>query len=99
MKAYVLYDAYDQEHGWDVVFAETAKQAKKKTGYTPIDVDQYIDLRVKRYPAFDGMQDANELQLAEAKWREGWWFNDMASIPPEPETSTTKEFIAWYTSK
>lgn len=45
------------------------------------------------------MQDANELQLAEAKWREGWWFNDMASIPPEPETSTTKEFIAWYTSK
>lgn len=96
MKAYIISDSSDYDNGCDIVFANTAKEAKKLTGYTPIEVDRYIDLRVVRYPQFDGLENASEIELAEAKWREGWWFDRDSQHMPDPETATVKEFQDWY---
>lgn len=100
MKAYKIYDATNDENGCDIVFAQTAKQAKKMTGYTPVEVDNYIDLRAVRYPNFDGLENASELELSDAKWRDGWiWYGHNHLEMPNPETATSKDFIEWYQSQ
>ena len=57
MKAYGAYIADNWDIGTTVVFAETAKEAKKNAFHSSYFCDfefEYIDIRVRRYPELDG---------------------------------------------
>lgn len=94
MKAYTLrvIDDYDQVQV--IVFANTAKEAKKQFNSTGLETEQYIDIRVKRHPEFDNMENLSEIELAKNQWREGWtWYDEDT---PDPEETTDEEFYEWY---
>lgn len=95
MRAYGLSDVKDDDKGVLLVFANNAKEAKKMDDGT-IDPDYYTDLRVKWYREFDGMENASDRELALAKWKNGWWFDE--SGYPYHETATDEEFLEWYDS-
>ena len=95
MKAYTLQEKGNYEAGMYVVFANTASEAKSKVGSTDLDPDEYINIRVKRAPEFDGMEKATERELALKKWKEGWIWYDFPDMP-EFGDSEDSEFIAFY---
>lgn len=96
MKAYILSLANDDEGICDIVFADSSKQAKKKIYQTDLgDWDfEWIDIRVRRSPKFDGMETLTRRELAKETWREGWqWYDEYT---PEPTETTDEEFYKWY---
>lgn len=94
MKAYVLRVEGDDDQGQAVVFSNTAKEAKKLFFSTNLQCDSYTDIRVKRSPEFDNMENLSEIELDKEKWRTGWrWFD---YDTPYPEDTTDEEFIEWY---
>lgn len=92
MKAYVLGVHSNDDKGQEVVFAETAKEARKLE--RDLDPESFIDLYVRRAPAFDGMENLNQRELMKAQWRDGWWFFQDGC--PREEESTDDDFYRWY---
>ena len=94
MKAYKLSVKDDSDQGEEIVFAQTAREAKNNwTRY--LAADNFLNKLVNRAPEFDGMENATELELATKQWQEGWkWFdhNDV----PDVETATVEDFKNWY---
>lgn len=99
MKAYYLTIKDNDDAGIEVVFADTARAAKKLVSGTWIhdNLENYIDLRVCRAKKFDGMESLSAAELAKEQWREGWRWFDLYDMPDE-ETSTDEEFYRWYNS-
>lgn len=95
MNAYTLREKGNDDAGMYVVFANTVSEAKSKVYSTDLDPDEYIDIRVKRAPEFDGMEKATERELALKQWKEGWAWFDYPDMP-EPDHSEDSEFIAFY---
>lgn len=97
MKAYYLSIKDDDEGIVAVVFAENAREAKKKV-YSTYLVDywsgEWIYLRVNRAKKFDGKEKLTESELALFQWREGWRWNDHDY--PDPDEATDEEFLEWY---
>lgn len=98
MKAYYLSIAGDDDAGGAIVFAETAKAAKKLVFSHEALADalqgEWIYLRVRRDKHYDGMETLTKAELAKMQWRDGWrWFD---SDYPDPDEATDKEFYQWY---
>ena len=97
MKAYYLSVKDDDEGAAAIVFAETAKAAKKLVFNHENLVDaldgQWIYLRVNRAKNYDGMENLSKAELALHQWKDGWrWFEDY----PDPDEATDEEFLEWY---
>lgn len=96
MKAYRLEMNDDPDAGCEIVFAKTAKEAKRQA----IGMDFYemsgewLELRVRRDKTFDGMEGLTKAQLAKEQWRDGWWFHEDGY--PDVEEATDEEFYKWY---
>ena len=98
MKAYIVEIKNYEEVGNEIVFAQNTKEARKQAYYCDIAEDyaeRYIDICVRRYPAFDNMEKLSECELLMQKWRYGWWFSDEWNCP-DPDTTTNEEFLNWY---
>lgn len=94
IKAYSLSIADDPDQGQQIVFAETASEAKKKLDGEQFVYDRWIDIQAHRSRAFDGMENLTKAELALEQWREGWiWFD---RDTPDCDESTDEQFIAWY---
>lgn len=96
MKAYMLSMKSDPDVGCEIVFANTAREAKKQA----IGKDFYemtgdwLDLRVNRYRQFDDMENSSKREMSKQQWRDGWWFFEYG-CPPVDE-STDEDFYKWY---
>lgn len=96
MKAYYLSIKDNDDAGAQVVFANTAKEAKKKVnGWVHDNLENYLDLRVNRAKRYDDMEDLDQAHLALEQWREGWQWFDMYD-QPDQDTATDDEFLDWY---
>jgi len=95
MKAYKLSIANNDDAGAQIVFANTAKEAKKLVhGSVWDNLEEYIDLRVNRAKRFDGMEKLDDAHLALEQWKDGWIWFDIDF--PDVETATDEEFLTWY---
>jgi len=95
MKAYYLSIKDNEDAGQQVVFASTAKEAKRLvSGEVWDNLENYLDLRVNRAPQFDDMEDLDAAHLALKQWRWGWIWFDMDY--PDPDEATDEQFMDWY---
>lgn len=94
MKAYVLSIKNDDDQGQAIVFANNRTEAKQKLCITNLDANCWTDIQASRYPDLDGMENAEEPDIALVLWRNGWrWFDYRT---PDPFDTTAEEFKAWY---
>lgn len=78
MKAYRVYDPNCHEGYESIVFANTATEAKTK-GHGMIELwdVEWINLRVRRIPELDDMQDLTDKELRYVAITQcGFWYND-----------------------
>lgn len=98
MKAYYLSIAGDDDAGGAIVFAETAKAAKKLVFNHESLADalqgEWIYLRVHRDKQYDGMENLSAAELALRQWHSGWRWFDIHY--PDPDEATDAEFLEWY---
>lgn len=94
MKAYLLEIKDEDDKGQEIVYADTAQAARKLVYSTELDPDNFIDVRARRYPMLDDMEDAEPAERALKQWRDGWYWWDKAT--PVPETTSDETFRAWY---
>lgn len=95
MKAYAVRLESDPDKGNEIIFAKNTKSARSMAHATDLagDADSFLDIRVKRAPEFDGMQNASQKEVMRVMWREGWWFHQSgAPFEDEPE----EQFNKWY---
>lgn len=95
IKAYYLSIKDEDDAGGAIVFAETAKEAKKKVWGHDTLVDAldggWINLLVHRDKRYDGMEKLDAAHLALEQWHDGWRWFDMDY--PDPDEATDEEFI------
>ncbi len=97
MKAYYLSIKDNDDAGGQIVFANTAKEAKKLvSGDVWDNLENYIELRVNRSKHYDGMENLSKAELALEQWKEGWQWFDIEY--PDPDEATDEEFLSWYKS-
>lgn len=98
MKAYYLSVRDEDDAGGAIVFANTAKEAKKQVfGYDElVDALQggWIDLRANRAREYDDMESLDGPRLALEQWKNGWRWFDVDY--PDPDEATDKDFLDWY---
>ena len=98
MKAYYLSIKDDDDAGCAIVFANTAKEAKKQVYAHDMLVDSleggWTSLRANRARSYDDLENLSEAELSLAQWKDGWRWFDMDY--PDPDTATDKEFLEWY---
>lgn len=95
MKAYYL-SVTDEDQGGKIVFANTVNEARKHIYSTDFFYDSWLDVKARRYKAFDGMESLSDAELALHQWKEGWrWFD---TDYPDPDEATDAEFLLWYES-
>ncbi|WP_407107258.1 hypothetical protein [Rhodococcus aetherivorans] len=97
MKAYKLEIANDDEGICEIVFAKTARLARKLVDGTDLYYERWIDVRATRYPAFDGMEGLSKREFAKETWRHGWQWYDL--LAPDPDEAADEEFYEWYDSE
>lgn len=75
MKAYQVWDIENYEGYQDVVFAENAKAAKTMGfGLENCSGAEWINMRVRRLPELDGMEDYTHKELMYELIKLGWWY-------------------------
>lgn len=94
MKAYYVDIRNDPDQGANIVFDTTAKNARKFTG--DLVYDSWLDVQVRRYPQFDGMEKLTQRELALEQWKAGWWFDSDEPYFDNYEENTDSDFLAWY---
>lgn len=98
MKAYCVSIKDDDDAGAEIVFASTAREARKKTwgrDFTS-QAESYIDVVAHRDKRYDDMEKLSAAELACKQWHDGWQWYDMDALSPEEWTDA--EFIKWYES-
>lgn len=99
MKAYSLSIKDNDDAGCAIVFANTAREAKKQVWSHDTLVDAleggWIALQVHRNKYYDGMEKLDAAHLALAQWKDGWVWFDVNY--PDPDEATDTEFLKWYT--
>lgn len=93
LKAYMLSVNHDDDQGCAIVFAERYKDAINAWN-CDLECD-FIDRRCRRYPAFDGMENASQYEMIYKQWQEGWWFDTQRS-PGDPDEVSDEAFKDWY---
>jgi hypothetical protein len=96
MKAYYAYIADDDDAGGEIIFANTAQEAKKMAygrEFTS-NLESYIYLRVRRDERYDGMEKLSPAELALHQWKDGWRWLD--ADYPDPDEATDQEFLEWH---
>lgn len=98
MKAYYLSVKDEDDAGQAIVFASTAREAKKQVfahDELVMAMDgEWVNLRVNRAKRYDGMDKLSSAELALHQWKDGWrWFDHDY---PDPDTATDQEFLDWY---
>ncbi|MFE7720115.1 hypothetical protein ACFU44_13860 [Nocardia rhizosphaerihabitans] len=95
MKAYKLHIRDNDDADAQIVFANTAKAAKRLVhGEVWDNLENYIDLRVNRAQHFDDMENLDTAHLALEQWKQGWIWFDMDY--PDPDDTPDEKFIKWY---
>jgi hypothetical protein len=96
MKAYTLYIDGNEDAGQEIVFANTAREAKKQIYGTDLggELENWTDLRVNRDKRYDGMESLTRAQLSLKLWRDGWRYFDLDY--PNPDTASDEEFLKWH---
>lgn len=75
MKAYKVYNTENYEGYQDIVFAESAKEAKKRWRTLDSCEDaEYINIRVNRLPFLDGMEKRTMKEIMYVAILNGWWY-------------------------
>lgn len=96
MKAYCGQIRDDPDAGMEIIFANTVKEAKRRiwgSDFTSF-AESYLDLEVRRYPKYDGMENLSAKELAKEQWRDGWWFHQ--SGYPDADEAPDEDFYKWY---
>lgn len=98
MKAYCLSIKDNDDAGALVVFADSAKDAKKQYGISDdISIaaqEDWTSLVVRREKRYDDMENLSNAELAMHQWRDGWRWFDVNF--PDPDEATNEQFIEWY---
>lgn len=98
MKAYYLSIKDEDDAGAAIVFADTARDAKKQVYSHDMLVEAleggWIALQAHRAKSYDGMENLDEAHLALKQWHDGWRWFDIGY--PDPDEATDAEFIKWY---
>lgn len=98
MKAYCVSIKDDDDAGAEIVFATTAREARKKawgSDFTSF-AESYIYVVAHRDKRYDDLEKLSEAELACKQWRDGWQWFDREN--PDTETASDAEFIKWYES-
>lgn len=102
MKAYKVYADYSE--GFEIVFAETVGEAKRKAIRLEFLQDErFIDIRVNRLPALDGMENEepadnlwlNEMIRTILVKEYGWQCNE-PNVYEKCEDCCAKEYCDYY---
>lgn len=76
MKAYKVWHDNHHEGHQDTVFADNVSEAKKLAQSSHVcDGADWIDIRVKREPEIDGMEDYSDKELIYELIKIGWWYD------------------------
>lgn len=98
MKAYYASIADDDDAGGEVVFANTAQEAKQKAWGLDFTAfcESYIYLRVRRWKDFDDLEKLSERDMALKKWQNGWWWDSNEPRFDDYEEHTDADFLKWW---
>lgn len=98
VKAYYASIWDDPDAGGEVVFANTAREAKKEAWGLDFTAfcDSYIYLRVNRWKELDGCEKLTEREMALKKWQNGWWWDSDEPSFDDYGEHTDEDFLAWY---
>lgn len=94
MKAYYLSIRDNDDEGGEIVFANTAQEARKQVYGTDLQFESWIDVQAHRYKNWDGKENLPLIELRKEQWREGWWFHEGGA--PDPDEDTDEAFYDWY---
>lgn len=96
MKAYITGITDDDDAGNEIVFANTAREARKMVWGSDFTAfaERYIDVYARRYPNYDGMENLSKKELALQQWHDGWWFHQSGYLSDDEWTD--EQFIQWY---
>ena len=94
MKAYYVSIPEDPDQGGYIIWAKTAREARKYTG--DLQYERWIDVTAKRYPEFDDKENLTKRELALEQWKHGWWFDSDEPTFDDYEENTDADFLAWY---
>lgn len=96
MKAYYIDIKDDPDQGGHIVWDTTSRNARKRVNEGDFGWYEWIDVRCRRYPQFDGMEGLSKRQLALEQWKQGWWFDSDEPTFDDYEENTDADFLAWY---
>lgn len=74
MKAYICSSVRSDENYVVIVYADTASKAKMACDWSEIEADYYTDVRVKRAPQLDNMENSSEIDRCVKALKEGIFF-------------------------
>lgn len=94
MKAYLLGDRSDPDAGNELVFANTAREARKQIYSTDICPDSWIDVTAHRAEKWDYLEGQPRREQYKAFWRDGWWFYESGC--PDADEGTDEDFYKWF---
>lgn len=93
----------DWDKDWnEIVFAENYKDAKKKATHTNLceTRDDFLNLRVKRYPDMDDTENLNRKDYTYKLWQSGWMWESAHPLAPydeyDDEHKARLDFLKWY---
>ena len=104
MKAWIIENTSSDYWGDDwneIVFADNYREAKKKATYTSLFNGDYLNLRVKRYPAMDNTEILNHKDYTFRLWLSGWmWEGGKYPLDPydlyDDKRKARIDFLKWY---
>ncbi len=93
-KAYLLGLRNDDDAGNELVFAQTAREARKQIYSTDLDPENWIDVTAHRAKKWDHLFGSSRKEQYKAFWRDGWWFHQSGC--PDVDEATDEQFYEWY---
>lgn len=104
MKAWIVENTdCDWDKGWnEIVFADNYREAKKKATHTSLceTRDDFLNLRVRRYPDMDDTENLNHKDYTYKLWLSGWMWEGAYPLDPYDNYSNKREaridFLKWY---
>lgn len=106
MKAWIVENTSSDYWGDDwneIVFADTYREAKKKATHTSLceTRDDFLNLRVKRYPYMDDTENLNHKEYTYKLWLSGWmWVGGKYPLSPydlyDDKRKARIDFLKWY---
>lgn len=104
MKAWIVESNNYANKDWnEIVFADNYREAKKKATHTSLceTRDDFVNLRVKRYPDMDDTENLNHKDYTYKLWLSGWmWVGGKYPLAPydlyDDKRKARIDFLKWY---